>query len=120
MNSNKLVKWIEELISTNRLDKFYKSKYFRQLRREVLREFHYECVMCRERGKLTIIKDDRKRSGVIHHVCEVRKFPELALSKYYVDENGIKQRNLIPLCNEHHEEVHSRFALKEQINVERW
>lgn len=120
MDKRELVKWIEQLIELNQLDRFYHSKYFRKVKREVLRELHYECVMCKAKGKLTIIKEDRKRSGVLHHVKEVRQYPELALSKYYIDDEGNKQRNLIPLCDPHHEEVHDRYCTKEPLNIERW
>lgn len=120
MNTNKLVKWIEELKKINRLDIFYHSKYFKRLRREVMREQHYECQRCKEKGKLTIVKDSKKKSGVVHHIKEVREYPELALSKYYIDDEGNKQRQLIVLCNECHEIVHNRFAISEPLNIERW
>lgn len=122
MNTTDLVKWINQLISINRLDKFYHSKHFKQVKREVLREQHYECQMCKEKGKLTIVKENRKRSGVVHHIQEVRQRPDLALSKYYIDEEGKKQRQLIVLCNEHHEIVHDRAYKREHIHIteERW
>lgn len=122
MNTKDLVTWIEYLISINRLDKFYHSKYFKAIKREVLEEQHFECQRCLEQGKLTLVKPTIKRSGVVHHVKEVRKYPELALSKYYYDEFGNKQRQLIVLCNECHEIEHDRFAISEPtyINIERW
>ena len=122
MNTKDLVTWIHYLISVNQIDKFYHSKYFRQVKKEVLREQHYECQRCRDKGKLTIVKDTIKRSGVVHHNKYVRDYPELALSKYYIDEYGNKQRQLIVLCNECHEIVHDRFAISEPsfINEERW
>lgn len=120
MSIKELVVWIEHLISIDRLDKFYHSKYFRNLKKEVLREQHYECQRCRENGKLTIVKLDKKKSGVLHHVKEVRTHPELALSKYYYDEHGKKHKQLIVLCNECHEIVHDRFAINEPLNIERW
>lgn len=120
MSTKELVKWIEQLISINRLDKFYHSKYFKKLKKEVLREQHYECQRCREKGKLTIVNEDKKRSGVIHHVKEVRLYPELALSKYYYDEHSKQHKQLIVLCNECHEIEHDRFSISEPLNVERW
>lgn len=123
MDSKELAKWINHLISINRLDKFYHSKYFKKVKREVLREGHYECAMCKEQGKLTIVKPEIKRSGVVHHVQEVRKRPELALSKYYIDEFNVKHKNLIILCNPCHEIIHDRFSTlpkKEELNEEKW
>lgn len=120
MTTKELVSWIEHLISINSLDRFYHSKYFRQVKREVLREQHYECQRCKEHGKLTIVKETKKRSGVVHHVKYVREHPELALSKYYIDNKGIKQKNLLALCNECHEIVHDRFSISEPLNEERW
>ena len=125
MNTRELVKWIEHLNSINRMDIFYNSKYFKRLKREVHREQHNECQRCKEIGKLTIVraKERFKRTGVCHHVKEVKEYPELALSKYYIDEEGNKQRQLIVLCNECHEIEHNRFSpipKKEQLNEERW
>ena len=123
MDTKELVTWIRYLISINRLDKFYHSKYFKAIKREVLKEQHYECQRCKEVGKLTIVKEYIKRSGVVHHVKYVREHPELALSKYYVDEFGKQQKQLIVLCNECHEIEHNRFSplpKKEQLNEERW
>ena len=73
MNTKELVTWLEYLISINRLDKFYHSKYFKHIKREVLIEQHYECQRCKEKGKLTIVKENRKRSGVVNHVKYVRE-----------------------------------------------
>lgn len=120
MEEKELVSWINELIQINRLDKFYKSKYFMDVKKEVLREQHYECQRCKEKGKLTIVNLNRKKSGVVHHEQYVRTHPELALSKYYYDKQGKRRRNLIVLCNECHEIVHDRFAKSEPLNVERW
>ena len=122
MDKKELVRWIEELISINRLDKFYHSKYFKKVKREVLNEQHYECQRCKEKGKLSIVKPSLKRSGVVHHEQYVRTHPELALSKYYYDKFGNKKRNLVVLCNECHEIVHDRYAKSEEepLNIERW
>lgn len=123
IDAKELVTWIEYLISINRLDKFYHSKYFMAVKREVLREQHYECQRCKEEGKLTIVREDKKRSGVVHHEQYVRKHPELALSKYYYDKLGNKHRNLIVLCNECHEIIHERCCIGSKtkpLNEERW
>lgn len=131
MDTKELVTWIKHLMSINRLDKFYHSKYFKAVKREVLRKDHNECQRCKEEGRLTIVKPGVKRgtrqgavtSGVVHHEQYVRKHPELALSKYYIDRFGNKKRNLITLCDECHEIVHDRCCIgskKKLFNEERW
>ena len=113
MNTADLTQWIYKLIEIDRLDKFYKGKHFKNLKREVMREQHYECQYCKDKGKLTIVREDIKRSGVVHHVKEVREFPHLALSKYYIDDKGQRQRQLVVCCNECHEQIHKRFCARE-------
>ena len=120
MDNNKLVTWIQQLIDTNKLDIFYHSKHWRKVKREILKEQHYECQRCREHGKLTIVREDIRKSGVVHHINYVREVPSLALSKHYIDNQGNKKRNLIVLCNECHEIEHNRFAINESLNEERW
>lgn len=120
MTKNELVKWIDYLISIDRLEKFYRSKYFMHVKAEVFKEQHYECQMCKEHGRLNVVRPDGSKSGVVHHVKEVKKYPELALSKHYIDDEGNKQRQLIVLCNDCHEIVHERFVKKEPLTVERW
>ena len=110
------VKEIKQLIETNQLYKFYKSKEFVALKTEVLEEFHYECVRCKSQNKIT-------KAQTVHHVQYVKKHPELALSKYYTDTNGTRKRNLIPLCNDCHNAVHHRFGYTEKkkpLTKERW
>ena len=117
-----LVNWIKELIDSNQLYKFYKSKYWIELKNEVLEEYHCECSMCRARGKIV-------RAVTVHHVNHLRDRPDLALSKYYIDKDGNKQRNLIPLCAKCHNQAHpeklekARDKNKKQIDSkyeERW
>lgn len=115
-----LVSYIHELIDTDKLYKFYKSANWIELKNDVLYELHNECQECLKRGKYT-------RAECVHHVNEVRVRPDLALSKYYKDKDGIEQRNLLPLCNACHNQVHDKFDKwnKEQgkekfTNEERW
>lgn len=105
MNNNDLKEWINELIEKDELWRFYKSREFMRLREEVLREQHYECQICRAKGKIT-------KATVVHHVKHVRDYPELALSKYYIDEYGNKQRNLIGVCSPCHNRVHTEKGEK--------
>ena len=82
MNTIELDQWINKLIDTDRLWKFYKSIEFRHIKEEVLREQHYECQECKKKGKIT-------KANTVHHVQFVRKHPELALSKYYTYKGKI-------------------------------
>lgn len=135
------VEWIKYLITINRLDRFYHSKEWNALKKDILEEQHYECWLCKEKyHRLTILRLSRKnksyytaKSGYIrnkptacvHHIKEVKHFPELALCKYYLDAKGVKQRQLIALCPSCHNEIHDRFQRcnenkKEFVNDERW
>lgn len=109
--------WIRELIQQGKEYKFYKSRSWLDLRESVLEQFHYECQECCKQGKY-------KRAETVHHINEVKKRPDLALSEYYIDSmTGEKKRNLIPLCNDCHNKAHERMGYKKpkpQLNVERW
>lgn len=116
MNTIELVQWINKLIDTDELAKFYMSKEFRHLKKAILEENHWECEICKkEHGKIT-------RATTVHHVQFVRKHPELALSRYYTYK-GKQYKNLIAVCPACHNKLHpekSRFKKKEQLNKERW
>lgn len=47
---------IRELIAENKLYRFYKSREWQQLRDRILREHHYECAWCKEKGKWSYVK----------------------------------------------------------------
>lgn len=105
-----------ELLKDNKAYKIYKSREFRELKAEVMKEFHNECARCKSKGKIT-------RAQTVHHVQYVRKHPELTFSKYYTDKHGNRKRNLIPLCNDCHNAVHKRFGYEEKekpLTEERW
>ncbi len=111
------LKTIKYLIEIDRLDIFYHSKEFKKIKKQVQKEFHFECLRCKENKRLTLVDEH----DPVHHVKEVKQFPELALSKYYKDEQGRLQRNLIPLCFECHNIVHDRFnKISKFTNKERW
>ena len=94
---------------------FYESRSWRKLRKEVLMSDKYECQVCKSKGFYT-------RSVVCHHVNYLKLHPELALEKFYTDDDGNVKRQLISLCHMHHELIHQwvRKELPEQLNVERW
>lgn len=74
---------------------FYHSAKWRKKRREILVRDHYECQLCKLRGKYT-------RASVVHHIKHLDKFPELALINI----------NLVSLCSACHNTVHPEKNLK--------
>lgn len=117
MKEEQLIKWINELIRIDRLDKFYHCKYWKRKKEKVQKEFHYECPRCKENKKLTLLS----RRDPVHHIKELKTFPQYALSEYFIDVDGKRKRNLIPLCFNCHNEIHNRFNIKKSfINEEKW
>ena len=113
-----LAVYIKRLIAIDRVELFYFTEDWKELRQDVQEYFHYECQECLKKGKYT-------RADCVHHVNEVRNKPELALSRYYTDKRGKQQYNLITLCNECHNIAHPEKGLKNAkkerfINEERW
>lgn len=80
------VEQIKKLIEDNRLDIFYNSKYWRRFSHEVKREQNNECQICKSRGKYLPAK-------ILHHVKHLKERPDLAYSRYYTDENGVKHKS---------------------------
>lgn len=110
--------YINALIQNDRLIEFYKSDDWKELRSDVMEELHNECQDCLRFGLVT-------KADCVHHVNEVRCKPSLALSKYYTDKGGNKQRNLVPLCNachniRHPEKGGNKAKTERFRNVERW
>lgn len=96
-----LASWIRELEEAGEVWKFYKTTEWRELRRKTLETEHFECEACRKHGRY-------RRAVLVHHVNEVRKRPELALSLWYKDTDGVSKKNLQALCFECHEIAHGR------------
>lgn len=122
--------YIQRLIDADEVEKFYQTDDWKELKAEVLRDFHNECQECLKHGRLTTsehwIEDGKVRTARlhVHHVNELRHRPELALSKWYVDEKGQKHPNLIPLCKTCHNNVHEKLLnysrMNKFTNEERW
>ncbi len=126
MNSYQLGIWIRKLIEEDKLYQFYKSEEWLVLKKEVMKEQHYECQECLKEGILTTRCDeqeDTKKKLTVHHIQYVKNYPELALSKFYYYKK-IKYRNLIVVCFDCHNKLHKRFNYKvyhkKQLNQERW
>ena len=116
-NDISLSAYIKQLIATDRVEQFYHTEDWKELRQEVLDELHYECQECLKHGRYT-------RADCVHHINEVRHRPDLALSKYYTDKKGTKHRQLVPLCNTCHNIIHDKLGKWQRkdkfSNDERW
>ena len=99
-----LAVYIKRLIKAGKVEQFYFSEEWKELRENVLEDFHNECQECLKHGKLTTSE------LCVHHVNEVRDRPDLALSRYYIDEKGERQFNLIPLCKTCHNNIHDKLG----------
>lgn len=112
-----LAVYIRRLIKAGKVEQFYFTDEWKELRQDVLDFFHNECQECLKKGRYT-------EANCVHHVNEVRHRPELALSRYYIDSKGIKQHNLVPLCNQCHNNVHDKLGEWQRkdrfTNEERW
>ena len=112
-----LATYIRQLIAANKIELFYQSEDWTELRQEVLDECHNECQECLKKGNYT-------KAVCVHHVNEVKIRPDLALSKFYTDKDGNRQRQLVPLCNACHNIVHDKLGNWQRkdkfTNEERW
>lgn len=100
--SDDLLQWIQKLIIDNNLHEFYTSSIWRNTQARILKENHYECQRCKNRG--LVIK-----ARTVHHKKYLRDYPELAL-----DDN-----NLEAICENCHYDEHHRKKLG-FTNEERW
>ena len=112
-----LATYIRQLIKADRIELFYLSDDWKELRLDVLEELHHECSECLKKGEYT-------RADCVHHVNEVRVRPDLALSRFYIDDEGKQRRQLVPLCNKCHNIVHKKLEKHREsnrfTNEERW
>ncbi|WBX80132.1 HNH endonuclease signature motif containing protein [Virgibacillus salarius] len=100
---------IKRLIKENRLVKFYQSKEWRTLRLEALKRDNYECQECKRQGGVSLAQN-------VHHIKEVKQFPELAL----VLDN--LESICIPCHNHEHKRLEKYIRKKKPkfVNEERW
>lgn len=103
------------MIAQGDVDSFYSWKAWKRLRKEVLRLDHYECQLCKAKGRY-------RRAEIVHHVRHLKDRPDLALSIWDGTE-----RQLVSVCKRCHEEMHPESmegrlpALKrEDVPEERW
>lgn len=109
--------YIQKLIEIDKIERFYYTDDWKELRQSVLDDCHNECQECLKKGNYT-------RADCVHHVNEVKIRPDLALSRWFVDDHGNTLPNLIPLCNMCHNIIHEKlykYARKDKFeNEERW
>ena len=107
---------IKSLISSGNVKLFYKDYYWRKLALDIIKENHYECAMCKSRGKYM-------KAKLVHHVKPLKQAPELAYSRTYTDDTGVHVQ-LTPLCHACHEAIHERLSAQSPTtgytNEEKW
>lgn len=118
MDQDQVKQWVSRLIAEDNLHEFYTSGQWLKIRAEVLEADKCECQRCKRFGKY-------ERANTVHHVKPIKKFPELALSKTYIDENGQEHRQLISvssICHgmEDDEHIKLRMARSKPLTEERW
>jgi 5-methylcytosine-specific restriction protein A len=93
----------------------YESKAWRKLRKEILISDKYECQVCKAKGFYI-------KANTVHHINYIKLHPELALDKFYKDDDGNVKRNLISLCHLCHEHIHEwlQKEKEEPLTVEQW
>lgn len=117
--TEKFLDWLVSLISDGDVHPFYVSPEWRHLSKQVLRDDHWDCQICKAQGQ-------RTRAALVHHVKHVKTNPRLALERYYTDDSGEKHRNLLSVCRSchentcHPERMHRRDANPGFATAERW
>lgn len=116
--------WILQLIAKKQLEDFYQSKEWKALRLRILKTRPCRCQLCEMKipAVLTPLRkpweksdsNDRRPVAVLHHMNEVRRRPDLALSEF--DDEG--RPNIVIICPScHWEQHHKRFI---PVTEERW
>ncbi|CZD07891.1 HNH endonuclease signature motif containing protein [Streptococcus pneumoniae] len=85
-----------EVSTREERNQFYNSSEWRTIRRQALQRDHYECVWCRDEGKVTTTNLE------VDHIKELEFYPEFALN---LD-------NLRTLCKKCHNKRHNRFQFR--------
>ena len=100
---------------------FYCWARWEKVRAAVLAYDRYECQTCRHKYHRY------KKATTVHHVNHLKDHPELALEMWYHDPiTHKKERNLISLCHDCHEEAHGYRCRKwsepgdPPLTEERW
>ena len=110
-------------MSDKEVKQFYNSKKWELKRMSIIKRDCYECQDCRERLRNAAVKgiqlkgEDRKirRAEQVHHIKELKEYPEL----------GLEDDNLISLCIQCHNIRHGRHPKrftkrKKRLTEEMW
>lgn len=73
--------------------KFYKTKSWKDKRKEILQRDNFECQLCKHKGRYS-------KATTVHHKKHYDKFPQLALT----------DNNLISVCSICHNKLHPEKA----------
>lgn len=88
--------------------KFYASTEWKKLRQQALERDHFECVWCKENGK---VSDWSNSILEVDHIQELEYHPELAM----------EISNLRTLCKDCHNKRHNRMNYRSNNkNKNRW
>lgn len=83
--------------TNSKIMSFYASPEWENMKKIIVHEYGGVCVLCLQQGRIT-------KAEVVHHVIPLTE--ESAANK----DLALNKANLIPLCNEHHEEMHRRIT----------
>lgn len=86
---------------------FYNSLAWKNFRPLVLERDNYECVWCKQEGRLTAAHNATLE---IDHIKELEYYPELAL----------ELDNCRTLCKECHNKRHERFNFRKSNREKKW
>ena len=103
-------KQLIQTIIEGREDKFYNSRRWRKLAKEIKTRDNNECQQCKSRGYVG-------SADCVHHIIEIKVNPLLALTT----------SNLMTVCNKCHNIIHDKLLIhnkktkpKRFISEERW
>ena len=71
------------------IKRFRNSKYWKIKSKDIMKQYHYQCQICKHEGKDTVAKE-------VHHI--------IPLSVDF--DKRLDDSNLIPLCERCHDDVH--------------
>ena len=121
------LEWLKKLIEEDNLEKFYHNAQWIRVSKEVRKMDHRECQPCKRAGRVTTVdtlnEDGKPIQMSAHHWKEVKVYPELALSIWYVDADGKRKRNIEYVCEACHNKIHHKYSNPEKnnfLNEERW
>lgn len=98
---------LKTLIEQDKLKIFYDRSAWRKLRLKALERDNYECQECKRQGKVGPAQN-------VHHIKEVKDFPELALVLDNLESVCIKCHN------KEHKRLEKYIRKKKRFDDERW